>query len=128
LRRSPCCRRRLPAPTTGPRRDNNARPLSGAGVLADDRRFGLYVLLDYRLPWLNLMPYGIYQVYDTGDMAILYGWARWGVAWSAGLNVRINPSVVFKLEYLYVNFTGVVPGSFFADPIHSVTSQLAWAS
>jgi hypothetical protein len=107
--------------------DNNARPVTGIGEQADVRRFGMYALLGYRLPWLNLMPYGMYSYYDTGDGAAFAGLARAVHELSAGLNVRINPSVVFKLEYSYGTFVGAAPGSYFEDSLQYMASQLAWA-
>jgi hypothetical protein len=107
--------------------DNDARPVTGIGVQADVRRFGMYALLGYRLPWLNLMPYGMYSYYDTGDGAAFAGLARAVHELSAGLNVRINPSVVFKLEYSYGRFVGAAPGSYFEDSLQYMASQLAWA-
>jgi hypothetical protein len=107
--------------------DNNARPVSGSGVQPDIRRLGIYGLVSYRLPWLNLMPYVIYQYYDTGWRGGFGGLASKVTAYSLGLNVRINPSVVFKFEYAHAKFGNTVPGSVFEDPLKALSSQLAWA-
>ena len=107
--------------------DDDARPVSGAGVQADVRRFGLYTLLGYRLPWLNLMPYGMYSFYDTGSRAAFAGSASKAQVWTVGANVRLNPSVVFKIEYAYASFMNVVPGTLFEDSLQRWSSQLAWA-
>jgi hypothetical protein len=106
--------------------DNDARPVTGTGVQADMRRIGMYALLGYRLPWLNLMPYAIYSYYDTGSRAVFTG-ARTTTVLEGGLNVRIAPSVVFKIEYVHATFGDVAAGSFFEDPLAEVVSQLAWA-
>jgi hypothetical protein len=109
--------------------DDDARPVSyrGTGVQTDVRRFGMYALLGYRLPWLNLMPYGMYSYYDTGSRAALGGGASRVNVWSAGVNVRIHPSVVFKAEYQIATFMNVAPGAMFAHSIEQLSSQLAWA-
>jgi hypothetical protein len=107
--------------------DDNARPISGAGVQADVRRFGMYALLGYRLPWLNLMPYMIYSYYDTGSRAAFNGPASQVQVWSWGLNIRINPSIVFKVEYQRGSFLDPTPGTMFEDALQQLSSQLAWA-
>ena len=107
--------------------DNDARPVNGAGLQPDVRRFGLYGLLAYRLPWLNLMPYTIVQYYDTGWRGGFGGFASKVTGYSFGLNVRLNPSVVFKIEYSLATFGNVVAGSPFEDTLHLLASQLAWA-
>ncbi len=91
--------------------DNDARPVTNfGGVQPDVRRLGLYVLLGYRLPWLNLMPYTMFQEYDNGSRAAYGGTASRTTVWSFGLNVRIKPSIVFKLEYQRATFGNVVAG------------------
>jgi hypothetical protein len=107
--------------------NNDARPVAFAGVQPDTRRLGLYALLGYRLPWLNLMPYAMYSYYDTGSRSNFGGTASRANVWSGGLNVRINPSVVFKIEYQRATFRNVVPGAMFGDPLEQLSSQLAWA-
>jgi hypothetical protein len=106
--------------------DDGARPVVGTGVQPDMRRFGMYSLLGYRLPWLNLMPYVMYSYYDAGTRQA-FGLARKVNVLTAGLNVRVLPSVVFKIEYERGIFSDVAPGSFFEDPIGEMASQLAWA-
>jgi hypothetical protein len=107
--------------------DDDARPVVGVGVQKDVRRAGTYALLAYRLPWFNLMPFVMYQYYDTGDRQTFGGLADEVTSLQGGLNIRLNPSVVFKIEYIYGSFGGVVPGSLFEDPIQQLSSQLAWA-
>jgi hypothetical protein len=105
--------------------DHNARPVNGLGVQSDVRRLAIYGLLAYRLPWFNLMPYTLLQYYDTGSRGALLGQVNRG--YSFGLNVRFNPSVVFKIEYTLVTFDNPVAGSMLEDPLRLVSSQLAWA-
>lgn len=108
--------------------DNDARPITIlGGVQPDLRRYGAYFLLGYRLPWLNLMPYAMYQYYDTGARVVYGGTASRSMVWSAGLNVRIKPSVVFKLELQRATFANLVAGSMFETPLDQISAQLAWA-
>lgn len=107
--------------------NNDARPVAFAGVQPDVRRLGMYALLGYRLPWLNLMPFVMYSYYDTGSRSNYGGTASRVNVWSGGLNVRITPSIVFKIEYQRATFQNVVPGSMFDAPLAQLSSQLAWA-
>ncbi len=87
----------------------------------------MYALLAYRLPWLNLMPYAMYSYYNTGTRALFGGTASRATVLSGGLNIRIKPSIVFKIECQQVSFKNVAQGSMFNDPLQQLSSQLAWA-
>jgi hypothetical protein len=90
---------------------------------ADYRRLGGYLLLGYRTPWLNVMPYvmGEYSSYTDTDLAP----PSW--AWSAGLNVRPTPNVVLKAELALATFQGVGSTGLGADDLPYFGSQVAWA-
>jgi hypothetical protein len=101
--------------------DDSTRPinpgLSGGppGFSADQRRIGAYVLLGYRTPWLQTMPYLLYSTYDNGEVSRV-------TAWIAGLNVRPISRVVLKLEYSGVGFAeGDLPS------FRIFTTQVAWS-
>jgi hypothetical protein len=74
-----------------------------------------------------VMPYTIFQYYDTGWRGALGGLASKVTAFSLGVNVRLTPSVVFKAEYSRAVFGNTVGGSPFEDPLGVVACQLAWA-
>ncbi len=90
---------------------------------ADYRRVGGYLLLGYRTPWLNLMPYvmGEHSSYANIDFAP----PAW--AWSAGLNVRPTPNVVVKAELSLATFEGTGSTGLGKDDLMYFGSQVAWA-
>ncbi len=90
---------------------------------ADYRRVGGYLLLGYRTPWHNLMPYvmGEYSSYTNLDVAP----PVW--AWSAGLNLRATPNVVVKAELAISHFVGTGSTGLGKDDLPYFGSQIAWA-
>ena len=90
---------------------------------ADYRRVGGYLLLGYRTPWLNLMPYvmGEYSSYTNSDQAPPVS------AWSAGVNLRPAPNVVLKAEFSIATFHGVGTTGLGKDDLSYFGSQAAWA-
>jgi len=90
---------------------------------ADYRRIGGYVLIGYRMRWLNLMPYvtGEHSSYTNTDLAP----PTW--AWSAGLNVRPTPNVTLKAELAIATFEGTGSTGLGKDDLPYFGSQVAWA-
>jgi hypothetical protein len=90
---------------------------------ADYRRVGGYLLLGYRTPWLNLMPYvmGEHSSYTNTDLAP----PAW--AWSAGVNLRPTPNVVVKGELSLATFEGSGSTGLGKDDLMYFGSQIAWA-
>jgi hypothetical protein len=85
------------------------------GFAADNRRSGAYVLLGYRTPWLQTMPYVLFSTYANDQYSRVN-------AWIGGLNLRPISQVVLKLEYTNVFFpTDVLPG------YQQLTTQVAWS-
>jgi len=102
-------------------------PNSDPGAQPDVRRIGVYTLLGYRLPWFNIMPYVIYSYYDAGIRAAFRGSSRVN-AFSAGLNVRVTPTVVFKTELLTGRFVSPTEGTLAGSGnVNAWTTQIAWA-
>jgi len=90
---------------------------------ANYRRIGGYLLLGYRTPWLNIMPYVMaeHSSYTNTDLAP----PVW--AYSAGLNIRPTPNVVLKAEMAYAHFLGVGSTGLGKDDLPYFGSQVAWA-
>jgi len=109
--------------------DDNARPpgMFGSGYQADVRRIGMYSLVGYRLPWLNLMPYTLFSYYDAGLNVTFLG-AHQILAFAGGLNMRVTPTVVLKTEVQVAKFLAPVAGSLAASGgINLWSTQVAWA-
>jgi hypothetical protein len=88
----------------------------------DFRRWGGYVLLGYRTPRLGVMPFSTLQYLDPTNTDLLS--SVWGG--SFGVNIRPDPRVVLKGEYIGGLFNGV--GSIgWRDPIRLFQAQVAWA-
>jgi hypothetical protein len=90
---------------------------------ADYRRMGGYLLLGYRTPWLNLMPYGMveYANFTNTDFAPP------ATAWTGGINLRPAPNVVLKAEYSAAVFHGVGSTGAGKDGLSYIGTQAAWA-
>ena len=95
------------------------------GTQPDLRRIGFYVLAGYRLPLFNLMPYLLYTYYDTDQRSILVGSSRVEEL-AGGLNIRLTPRVVFKVEYGRAIFLSPTPGSPNVDSLDRLDAQAAW--
>jgi hypothetical protein len=108
--------------------DEKARPRvigfsPDPAFVADYRRIGGYVLLGYRTPWLNLMPYGMaeYSSYTDTDFVPPV------TAWTAGINLRPTPNVVLKAEYSTTHFYGSGSTGAGKDGLSYIGTQAAWA-
>jgi hypothetical protein len=110
--------------------DDGARPpaASGTGSQPNVRRVGFYTLLGYRLPWLNLMPYGMVEYYDTGIKNGLRVGSGKVFNYSLGLNIRVTASVVLKFECQGAYFLSSQAGSLGdSGALHQCVAQSAWA-
>ena len=111
--------------------DNRYRPTVTAqdgtsGGQVDIRRVGAYALAGYRFDFLNVMPYVLYSYYDLGEHTLGTG-GKLNTE-SLGLNFRITPSVVLKVEYNIAKFIGDAPATSPArDVIQVFQTQIAWA-
>jgi hypothetical protein len=108
--------------------DDKHRPLTlgfdpRPAFAADYRRVGGYVLVGYRTPWFNLMPYATveHSSYTNTDLAP----PVW--AYSAGLNLRATPNVVLKAELAIAVFQGQGSTGLGAHDLPYFGSQAAWA-
>lgn len=112
-------------------RDDARRLASGlgtrSGFLPDHLAWGTYVLAAYRLPWLNIMPYVLWEWFDRGyarSQLIVFGGNTVNVlAVAGGLNVRPIPQVALKLQYSHITF----PGAEMRFKIPNLSFQAAWA-
>jgi hypothetical protein len=90
---------------------------------ADYRRMGGYVLAAYRTPWLNLMPYAMYEHSSYTDTEqtppVSVG--------TFGLNLRATPNVVVKAELATAEFHGEGSTGMGRDELTYFGSQVAWA-
>jgi hypothetical protein len=91
-------------------------PPSPPGFQPDSRERGVYLLVGYRTPWLNLMPFALVQYVDLFTDAHEY---------SIGLNLRPSPRVALKAEYKYVLIESP-PGIELGD-LDFLGLQLAWS-
>jgi hypothetical protein len=91
-------------------------PSSPPGFQPDARDRGVYLLVGYRTPWLNLMPFAMLQYVDRISDAHEY---------SVGLNLRPSPRVALKAEYKYILIEDP-PGLDLGD-LDFLGLQLAWS-
>jgi hypothetical protein len=112
--------------------DDPARKLatgfgSISGFVPDRVAWGAYVLVAYRIPKIELMPYFVFDTFDRGyarHELLVFGGNTVNVrAVSGGLNYRPVPSVVLKAQYSSIMF----PGTEFDADLHNLSFQFAWA-
>ncbi|HWZ87291.1 MAG TPA: hypothetical protein VNW92_00535 [Polyangiaceae bacterium] len=101
---------------------NGYRPMQNGLIFADYRERGYYVLAGYRLPWLGVMPFVTVEGYNFASQPYV-GPAN---SESVGLNVRPEPTVVFKLQY-QVSQVGVNSTEPLRGTLKRVLTQLAVA-
>jgi len=105
------------------RYDDNFRGL-GPTFTPDNRRWGVYGLLGYRLPF-NLMPFASAQYYKFPETpGNQYNPAV--RAFAAGLNYRLHPSVVLKAEYTYATLPGSALAIVSDTPLNVIETQVSW--
>jgi hypothetical protein len=111
--------------------DDAARPASKAyGAVAgqtqpDVRRFGVYVLAGYELPY-DIMPYAMFEHYDTGMTGGIFT-ARSVQGLTAGINYSPVPGVVLKGQYLAAFFQSGSDAIEQLDALQRFEAQAAWA-
>lgn len=88
----------------------------------DDRRFGAYSLIAYRLPFLNMRPYVVNEYYSFSKYKIVPNLT----VLHAGINVQLDPAVIVKIEYGHVWFLDP-PVPVYEENIRNAGVQLAWA-
>ncbi len=93
------------------------------GFQPDYRRWGVYGLVGYRTPFLQIMPYGMVQyVYapDNPQIPPVTGY-------QFGLNEHPTPAVSLKLELSLAHFSGVGSTGLGRYPLRVLATQVAWA-
>lgn len=105
------------------RYDDNFRGL-GPTFIPDNRRWGMYGLLGYRLPF-GLLPFVLAQYYKFPETPgnQLNPSVR---AWQAGLNYRLHPSVILKVEYTYATLSDSPVALIRDTPAKAVETQVSW--
>ncbi len=96
------------------------------GLQPDKRNLGGYVLGGYRLPFFGIMPYAKFE-YSAEPQLQSLGLAEQVTVLTAGLNLRPEPRVVFKVEYARGSFTGGGPQGFAGNTLQGLDMQAAWA-
>jgi len=91
----------------------------------DWTQMGAYVLLAYRLPFdaVNISPYALYEYGDPDPTAMLPAGHNYG----GGINWRINPAVVWKVEVFRHQADQDLMGGVPSEALHYnvVSTQLA---
>jgi hypothetical protein len=101
---------------------NGFRPGQNGLIFADYRERGWYALAGYRLPWLGIMPFATVEGYNFASQPFVPP----ATAESVGLNVRPEPTVVFKLQY-HVSQVGVDTTQPLRGTLKRILTQLAVA-
>lgn len=91
-------------------------PPAPAGFEPDVRQMGVYVLVGYRTPWLQLMPFAMLQYIDVFTDSQEF---------SVGLNLRPSARVALKAEYKYVLVDPL--GGIELGDLDFLGLQLAWS-
>lgn len=99
------------------------RRSDGGGIVADELNIGGYALLGYRTPFVGIMPYTMVEYYNFALNTMLPP----AVTTSTGLNIQPQPSVVFKLQYQYVQLgNNTTSTELLRGTLHQVDAQAAW--
>lgn len=97
------------------------------GFVPDHTAWGTYVLVAYRLPWLGIMPYAMFEQFDRGyaekQLLVLGGNNVNVTSARIGLNIRPIPAVVLKAQFSYSWF----PGTEYDADLPQLSFQAAWA-
>jgi hypothetical protein len=91
------------------------------GFAPDFRTTAYYIMVAYRLPWLNIMPFFGTESIVAGQLAAFTGRAIWG-----GLNVRPTPRVVLKAQ-LTKSWSTVDAQFVGANGLEALDLQAAWS-
>jgi hypothetical protein len=97
--------------------------LDGSRV-SSDNRWGGYVLLGYELPY-RAMPFAMAQFYRMNDDP-KHKPLPDVMAWSLGVNERLQPNLVLKLEYQNYKFINTEVAAL-KYTVRSVSAQASWA-
>jgi hypothetical protein len=105
---------------------SNGRPLTEdkTDFLPDNRRWGYYALVGYRLPFWGIMPFFMFQEYtfpETQGYEYLGGIQ----SFQGGLNIQIDPTLILKIEYDYADLPGS-PSFIDDNPYQGMEIQLSW--
>jgi hypothetical protein len=97
---------------------------TGPTFTPDNRRWGTYGLLGYRLPH-GLLPFVVAQYYkfpETPGNELTVD-VR---AYQAGLNYRLHPSVILKAEYTYATLSDSPLALIRDTPVQVIETQVSW--
>jgi hypothetical protein len=97
---------------------------TGPVFTPDNRRWGVYGLVGYHLPY-GLLPFVLAQYYKFpespgNDITVSVR------AYQAGLNYRLHPSVILKAEYSYATLSDSPIAIIRDTPLHVVETQASW--
>ncbi len=102
---------------------NGYRPGQNGLIFADYRERGYYALAGYRLPWFGVMPFATVEGYNFASQPFVPP----GNAESIGLNIRPEPTVVFKIQYHVSQLGGDSSPQPYRGTLKRVLTQLAVA-
>ncbi len=105
---------------------DEGRPPAVAGIPGlqpDHLRWGGYGLAGYRIAFLGLMPYAMYEFTDFGAPVLIEG----ASSLSLGINARPVPAVTLKVEYSRHSLSEVSIAGRSSSLVSSITTQAAWA-
>ena len=96
------------------------------GTLAPDTQmFGGYAMLGYTLPWWNIMPFYIVEYFHE-NFPRLPG-LSYVVMHNIGINARVRPEVVLKVQEMIAQFGTGPGGEYLSDGrLSAFTAQVAW--
>lgn len=106
-------------------------PTGNPGLVPDSRRWGMYLLAGYRLPWLGIMPYVLYERTESGTTVPVLGSPIVGktTGLRVGLNIRPTSNVTLKAEWAYADLPGTADSPFPApgSEMDYANFQAAWS-
>jgi hypothetical protein len=95
----------------------------------DLRRWGVYGLAGYRTPWYGVMPYANVELFNMGVGAYpsAAGYHPRALTYFLGVNARVRPDLVLKLEVYRSTYPGARAGSWGAEHGYDgLQAQVAW--
>jgi hypothetical protein len=102
--------------------DEAGRAKQPLGFAPDTKNQGWYVFAGYRLPWLPLMPFGLFEHYEFPQS--MQSPAPSVDAYTFGLNFRPTPSTVLKAQVTYAGIASAFDND---DFLALFVTQAAWA-
>jgi hypothetical protein len=103
--------------------DDNFRGL-GPTFTPDNRQWGYYALLGYRLPH-GVLPYVLGEYFKFPQVPI-YSVIDVVHAFQAGINYQLHPSLIIKLEYSYATLPGSSYKAVSDTPYKTIETQVSW--